>query len=266
MSLIEPIVPTIWQRYKPWVIIAGLLMIIALVVAAVSIVAQTPPIKNLENFKEIGRDDLIIYFVNPVNLVRTPAGALAETLAAHYENAPTPDNPDAYKLNNTTWILTTWRIDCTNRTGERLEDRGLWRGKKVHKTFSKPKLEKPDRTRNLALAIDAVCGDTSPELEPALKSTQTASKPSYVWKGGNGCNLIGGGENERLCCKEHDFSYRTGGNMRDKWQADSELFKCIWKRNKFLAPFVFVGTNVGGLFAFHWGKQRNLKHHDRPNW
>jgi len=139
--------------------------------------------------------------------------------------------------------------------------------------MSKPKIEKPDKSRNLWMAIDAVCGDTSPELEPvsktdiAIPDAQKRSKAvSYVWKGGNGCNLIGGGSNERLCCKEHDFSYRTGGSFRDKWQADSELFKCIWKRNKLLAPFVFVGTNVGGLFAFHWGRPRNLKHDDRPNW
>jgi hypothetical protein len=250
MSLIEPT----WQRFKPWVFIAGLLLFIALIIAVISAIAQVPPIKNLENFKEIARDELIVYYVNSTNLVRTPGGALVETLGAHY--AIQDGKP---VLDNQAYLLTIWRIDCTARTGERLEDSGIWKGKKVHKTFSKPKIDKPDKSRNLALAIDAVCGDTSPELQPALNAPQTSSKASYVWKGGNGCNLIGGGANERLCCVDHDFVYRSGGGMKAKWKADTDLFRCIWKRNKFLAPFVWVGTNVGGLFAFHWGKKRELK-------
>jgi len=213
-----------------------------------------PPIRNLGNFSEIGRDELIVYYVNTVDLVRTPTGALVETLGAHY--AVQDGKP---VLDNRAYLHTIWRIDCTARTGERLEDRGIWQGKKVHKTFSKPKIEKPTKERNLAHAIDAVCGDESPEL------TDKDPKTSYVWKGGNGCNLIGGGANEKACCVEHDFSYRTGGGERQRWQADSELFKCIWKRNKFLAPIVFVGARVGGLFAFHWGKRRKLERIPPPN-
>lgn len=207
--------------------------------------AQTTP-PDLTNFEEIARDDKIIYFVNAKDAVRHNSRMLTiDVLGAHYKMDANGVN---YALNNIAYIVTTYRIDCTAGTGQRVKDLGKWPRKDgtietINKDFPTAVMEKPDKSRKLYLAIDVVCG---------------GGKVPYKWTGGNGCNLIGGGKNEKVCCVAHDYGYRTGGNLRDKWQADSELFKCIWKRNKLLAPFVFVGTNVGGLAAFHWGKKRNL--------
>lgn len=220
-----------------------LLSVILGLVCCVLARAQPP---DLKNFEEIARDDKIMYFVNAKDAVHHNGRFVTlDVLGAHYRMDADGVH---YALNNIAYIVTTYRIDCAAGAGQRVKDVGKWPKKDgsietINKDFPHAVMEKPDKSRKLYLAIDVVCGGV---------------KVPYKWTGGNGCNLIGGGKNEKACCVAHDYGYRTGGNLRDKWQADSNLFKCVWKRNKFLAPFVFVGTNVGGLFAFHWGRKRDL--------
>jgi hypothetical protein len=77
------------------------------------------------------------------------------------------------------------------------------------------------------------------------------------WAGGNGCNLFDT-KNLSPCCLIHDKAYAEGGKEKDRTKADTALFKCIWKRNKFAAPFMFLGVKIGGVFSFQRGKKKEL--------
>jgi len=226
-------------------------LVIFLVIISAAFRAAGQDLPNLENFLEIGRDPKIVYYVDIKDVIRhNPRFATVNVLAANYEMA---EDGKKYRINKIAWILSTFRVDCDARTGQRLKDVGLWNGVPVEEIYIDPKIDKPNKSRKLWYAIDAVC-------EPAAVPVAVPGKVSggYQWTGGNGCNLFVGGSAEKVCCQNHDYAYRTGGGMRQRWQADSNLFKCVWRRNKILAPFVFVGANVGGLVAWHYGKRRDL--------
>jgi len=230
--------------------IQKLVLPVTLVIAALLSNAQEPQPPDLKNFEEIARDGKIMYLVNTKDAVKHNGRfQTVELLGAHYKLEA---DGVKYALNNIAYIVSVFRIDCTAGTGARLHDQGKWPKKDgtietINATFPNAKMEKPDKSRKLFLAIDVVCGGV------------TDGKVPYKWTGGNGCNLIGGGEKEKRCCVDHDYIYRSGGGMRMKWQADSELYKCVSKNNKLPAPFTFVGANVGGLVAFHWGKKRRIE-------
>jgi len=254
---------------KYYLALAALLLAFLLLNRIVS--GQVPDVKDLAHYKEIARDDRIMYFVNVEDMVRlNPRFVTMNVMGAHYVMDPDGEH---YKLNNVAYIVTTWRIDCQEKTGQRLKDKGVWMEKRVDKSYKHPKVDKPTKSRNLYIAIQLACEPDSDDPETARvdewvpitvpngldASDASRGSKSTLWIGGNGCNLMGGGKAEQACCAQHDFAYRSGGNMRVKWAADAALFKCVWKRNKLLAPFVFVGAQVGGLFAFRWGRPRELR-------
>jgi len=78
------------------------------------------------------------------------------------------------------------------------------------------------------------------------------------WTGGNGCNMFDT-KRTNACCTDHDRRYKEGGNFGDKAKADGKLFKCVWKRNKFVAPIMFVGAFVGGSFVFQYGEKVEIQ-------
>lgn len=74
----------------------------------------------------------------------------------------------------------------------------------------------------------------------------------------NGCNMVPEG-NWGECCQIHDKNYREGGWAIARWKADVALFKCIASnKNLFAATLYFIGVRFGGMFAFQYGKKREL--------
>ncbi len=85
-------------------------------------------------------------------------------------------------------------------------------------------------------------------LAAYIRSRQTWDKPFHY----NGCNAVPEG-NWPECCYRHDFDYQSGG-----W-ADFSLSWCILKnKNPFAAVLFFIGVRFGGMWAFKWGKKREL--------
>lgn len=83
-----------------------------------------------------------------------------------------------------------------------------------------------------------------------------------IWGGvpfkSNGCNVVPEG-NWGECCIEHDKAYRSGGWFIARLKADIELSRCIARnKNLFAAGLYFVGVRGWGMWAFQWGKKREL--------
>ena len=75
----------------------------------------------------------------------------------------------------------------------------------------------------------------------------------------NGCNFTPEG-NWGECCYWHDFDYQTGGWFLDRFKADYALAWCIlFNRNAFAAVLYFIGVRFGGMWAFRFGKKRDLR-------
>ena len=73
----------------------------------------------------------------------------------------------------------------------------------------------------------------------------------------SGCNLLNS-DNRKPCCVDHDKAYRTGGWVISRLKADWELLKCLWKQNFLIAILMFVGVRCFGMWAFQYGKKREL--------
>ena len=74
----------------------------------------------------------------------------------------------------------------------------------------------------------------------------------------SGCNVVPEG-NWGECCVEHDKAYRTGGWAVARLKADCALFMCVLRnRNPFAAVLYFVGVRFAGMWAFQYGKKREL--------
>jgi hypothetical protein len=79
-----------------------------------------------------------------------------------------------------------------------------------------------------------------------------------TWKGGNGCNWFNAPDRE-ACCTEHDREYKAGGWYLSRLGADWRVFKCSWKEGAKIYPFLyFIGSRLGGMFTFQWGKKRHV--------
>jgi len=77
----------------------------------------------------------------------------------------------------------------------------------------------------------------------------------------SGCNVFNNPTREPYCI-EHDKAYGRGGWCIARFKADWNLFKCIWKHNKFLALIMFLGIRLFGMFEFEYGKKRKLNYPD----
>lgn len=74
----------------------------------------------------------------------------------------------------------------------------------------------------------------------------------------NGCNYLPDG-NWQESCVEHDKKYREGGWAIARLKADVGLLKGIWANgNPFAAILYFIGVRFGGMWAFQFGKKREL--------
>jgi len=74
----------------------------------------------------------------------------------------------------------------------------------------------------------------------------------------SGCNVVPEG-NWGECCIDHDKRYREGGWFLARLRADWELFKCVWgNKNPFAAMLYFIGVRCFGMWAFQYGKEREL--------
>lgn len=82
----------------------------------------------------------------------------------------------------------------------------------------------------------------------------------------------------RASCDHHDFNYWIGGNRIQRKKADLQFYKEMlvdarkWYDNhkhekyakltyayyKFWARCYYQAVRIGGVFCFHWGRQRNL--------
>jgi len=121
--------------------------------------AQVPDVANLGNYKEIDRDENVIYFINTRNAVWHDSIVTLDVLGANYRM---DDDGVGYALNNIAYIVTTFRIDCAKGTGSRLRDKGKWPKadgtvETINETFQNALMEKPTKNRRLHIAIDAVC-------------------------------------------------------------------------------------------------------------
>lgn len=91
-----------------------------------------------------------------------------------------------------------------------------------------------------------------------------AIRSRKVWGGivfkSNGCSGLFIPEgNWGECCYEHDANYRRGGWAIARLKADVALFKCIASnKNLFAATLYFIGVRFAGMFAFQYGKKREL--------
>src|SRR5687768_11296116 len=76
----------------------------------------------------------------------------------------------------------------------------------------------------------------------------------------NGCSGLWIPEgNWGECCTFHDKAYREGGWAIARLKADIELFKCIASnKNLFAATLYFIGVRFAGMYAFQYGKKREL--------
>lgn len=65
----------------------------------------------------------------------------------------------------------------------------------------------------------------------------------------------------RDCCDRHDRAYYVGGNWKQRWRADKELFKCVAAKPgfkyKFIASVMWLGVRFGGVdwlpTSYRWG-------------
>jgi hypothetical protein len=74
----------------------------------------------------------------------------------------------------------------------------------------------------------------------------------------NGCNFVPEG-NWGECCYRHDFDYQTGGWFLARLIADVRLSRCVLQnKNLFAAVIYFIGVRFGGMWAFHYGKKKDL--------
>jgi hypothetical protein len=138
--------------------------------------AQVPDVANLGNFREIDRDENIIYFINTRNAVWHDSIVTLDVLGANYR---LDADGVGFALNNIAYILTTFRIDCDKGTGSRLRDKGKWPKsdgtvETINETFQNAVMEKPTKNRRLHMAIDAVC---KPIVDDRVVSMLEATLP-----------------------------------------------------------------------------------------
>ena len=62
-----------------------------------------------------------------------------------------------------------------------------------------------------------------------------------------GCTCFFNG-NWKECCDMHDKRYEKKGITR--LQADILLYRCVNKKNRFVAPFIFIGVRIGGWYFY----------------
>ena len=75
----------------------------------------------------------------------------------------------------------------------------------------------------------------------------------------NGCNATPEA-NWGECCYQHDFHYQTGGGPIDRLRADFALTRCILgNKNPFAAVLYLIGVRFGGMWAFHFGRKKELQ-------
>ncbi len=76
----------------------------------------------------------------------------------------------------------------------------------------------------------------------------------------DGCSLFPDG-NYRDCCVEHDKAYYFGGSLKERSDADKQLYRCVKAKggrcNKMTARIMWLGVRVGGVSflptPFRWG-------------
>jgi len=132
--------------------------------------AQVPDVANLANFKEIDRDEDIIYFINVKNAVWKDSIVTLDAMGANYRMEA---DGVGFALNNIAYIVTTFRIDCAKRTGTRLHDKGKWPKsdgtvETINETFTNSSMEKPGKSRKLHIVIEAVCKQIIPDTTVAV--------------------------------------------------------------------------------------------------
>lgn len=76
----------------------------------------------------------------------------------------------------------------------------------------------------------------------------------------NGCSgLFIPNGNWGEACVEHDKRYREGGWAIARLKADFQLFIGIARnKNLFAATLYFIGVRFAGMWAYQWGKKREL--------
>lgn len=74
-----------------------------------------------------------------------------------------------------------------------------------------------------------------------------------ICKSESKCNVFDA-RSTRSCCVEHDTAYQLGGQFVDRFKADNRLFKCLWKKNKVAAIFMYTGVRLFGTYYFKWRK------------
>jgi len=74
----------------------------------------------------------------------------------------------------------------------------------------------------------------------------------------DGCSLFPDG-NYRECCVVHDKAYFVGGSLKERREADKDLYKCVRGKGggKMLASVIYLGVRFGGVSflrtPFRWG-------------